>query len=229
MTEAPRPPGAGDPGETPQDPTAPPPRPASSSTPGEASAPGYEPPAAPRYGTPGDEPTHQTPAAPPAGGYPPPGSDYPPPGGGAGYPPPGGYPPAGGYQGGGGYPGGSAPAGYPTNDDKTWALIAHFGGPVGVIVGGGVLGWVAPLIALMSKGQQSPIVRAHALAALNFQITWAIIVALSWVATAITCGVLFFIPAIIWLVPVIFGIIAGVKANDGVLYRYPVSYAFAKN
>ncbi|PZG03965.1 DUF4870 domain-containing protein [Micromonospora craterilacus] len=107
-------------------------------------------------------------------------------------------------------------------------MIAHFGGPLGVVVGGGLFGWVAPLIAMMTRGQQSPVVRAHSVAALNFQLTWAVVGLLSWVLTAITCGILFFVPMIVWVVPVIFGIIAGVKANDGTLYAYPMSYAFVK-
>ncbi|MEU7935335.1 DUF4870 domain-containing protein [Micromonospora echinofusca] len=239
MTEPPRPPGAGDPG-FPPDPTAPSgvPGPAGSDestaplsgAPGPGSYPppgGYPPPT-------GDQP--QSGGYPPPGAYPPPGDyplpgDLPPPGGqpppGAGHPPPGGFPPPGaGYPGGGGY--GAPTGGYASNDDKNWALIAHFGGPVGVIVGGGLLGWLAPLIALMARGQQSPTVRAHAVAALNFQLTWAIVGVLSWVVTLITCGVLFFVPMLVWLVPLIFGIVGGVKANEGVLYRYPMTYSFTR-
>ncbi|WP_233514053.1 DUF4870 domain-containing protein, partial [Micromonospora craterilacus] len=141
-----------------------------------------------------------------------------------GYPPPGGQPGVGYPTGGYGAPGG----GFGSNEDKTWILIAHFGGPLGVVVGGGLFGWVAPLIAMMTRGQQSPVVRAHSVAALNFQLTWAVVGLLSWVLTAITCGILFFVPMIVWVVPVIFGIIAGVKANDGTLYAYPMSYAFVK-
>ncbi|SCG14749.1 hypothetical protein GA0070610_0964 [Micromonospora echinofusca] len=97
-----------------------------------------------------------------------------------------------------------------------------------MIVGGGLLGWLAPLIALMARGQQSPTARAHAVAALNFQLTWTIVGVLSWVVTLITCGVLFFVPMLVWLVPLIFGIIGGVKANEGVLYRYPMTYSFTR-
>ncbi|MFG1776925.1 DUF4870 domain-containing protein [Micromonospora sp. NPDC049048] len=208
MTEPPRPPGAGDPG-LPPDPTAP------SGFPGPS---GFAEPTAPLSGAPGPG------SYPPPGGYPPPTGDQPPSGD---YPPPGGFPPPGaGYPGAGGY--GQPTGGYANNDDKTWALIAHFGGPLGVIVGGGLLGWVAPLIALMVRGQQSPTARAHAVAALNFQLTWAIVGVLSWVVALITCGVLFFVPMLVWLVPLIFGIIGGVKANEGVLYRYPMTYAFTK-
>ena len=97
-----------------------------------------------------------------------------------------------------------------------------------MIIGGGLLGWVAPLDRADDPGQQSPTVRAHAVAALNFQITWAVAGVLAWVLTFVTCGVLFFVPMLVWLVPLIFGIIGGVKANDGVLYRYPMSYSFTK-
>lgn len=238
MTEPPRPPGAGDPG-FPPDPTAP------SGVPGPA---GSGDPTAPLSGAPGPG-SHPPPGGyppptgdqPPSGGYGPPG-DYPPPGGygppgdhppSGGYGPPGGFPPPGGYGApGAGYPagGGYGPptGGYASNEDKTWALIAHFGGPVGVIVGGGMLGWLAPLIALMVRGQQSPTARAHAAAALNFQLTWTIVGVLSWVVTLITCGVLFFVPMLVWLVPLIFGVIGGLKANEGVLYRYPLTYTFTK-
>jgi uncharacterized Tic20 family protein len=185
--------------------------------PGEAPSPGYAPPPSPpQYDPPNVPPVNVPPPSgyPASGGYPPAGGGFP--------PPAGGYPPTGAYY------GGPAPAGYANNDDKTWSLLAHFGGPVGVVVGGTLLGWVAPLIAMASRGAQSPTVRAHSVAALNFQITWAIAIALSWVLLAITCGVLFFVPMLIWLVPVIFGIIGGVKANEGQLYRYPASYTFVK-
>ncbi|SDY87170.1 hypothetical protein SAMN05421684_2014 [Asanoa ishikariensis] len=208
MTEPPRPPGEGYPDPN----SAPPP----------TSGGGAYPP-----------PTSGGGAYPPAGGYPPPGGGYPPQGG--GYPPQGGgYPPQqGGYppQGGGyppqqgGYYGGAAPAGFANSEEKTWALVAHLGGALGAFVSLGVLGFVGPLVAYLAKGQQSPAVRAHAVAALNFQLLWSIIafvlVFVSW------C--LLFIPSVIVLVlQVIFGIVAGVKANEGHLYRYPMSVNMIK-
>src|SRR5206468_11437714 len=113
-----------------------------------------------------------------AGGYgPPPGPGAggygPPPGPGAGGygPPPG--PGAGGYGPQYGY--GPGPAGFATEDDKTWAMIAHFGGAILAFISGGWLGWVAPLVALLAKGNQSPTVRMHAVKALNFQLLWAVV------------------------------------------------------
>lgn len=138
-------------------------------------------------------------------------------------PPPGGYgPPPGAYPPGPGVP----PPGYATSDDKTWALIAHFGGAVGSFISGGVLGFVCPLIAHLAKGQQSPTVRAHAVAALNFQILWSIIGFVGWILTCLIIGPL--IAGAAGIIGAIFGIIAGVKANEGQLYRYPMSATFIK-
>ena len=195
---------------------------------GSAPPPTYGSPQPPTYGSP--PPTSG------AGGYaPPPGSGAggygPPPGSGAGgYGPPpgsgaGGYgPPPGSGAGGYGAPGygayGGAPTGYATNDEKTWALIAHFGGIV--------VGFIAPLVALLAKGNESPTVRAHSVEALNFQITWGILTIVASVVAVCSFGILFFLPIITWLVVIIFSIIAGMKANEGTLYRYPMTWRLVK-
>jgi uncharacterized protein len=130
-------------------------------------------------------------------------------------PPP---PPAGGYT-----PpvtGQVAPAGYANSDEKTWALLAHFGGIV--------LGFIAPLITFLVKGNESATVRAHSVQALNFQITWAIATVVAVILSIVTCGVLFFLPFVTWVVIIVFSIIAGVKANEGVLYKYPMSIELIK-
>jgi uncharacterized protein len=114
-----------------------------------------------------------------------------------------------------------APAGYANSDEKTWALIAHFGGIV--------VGFIAPLVVMLAKGNESPTVRAHAVEALNFQITWGVIAIVGWIlgfcGSFIIIGAIFFIvPFAAWLVIIIFSILAGMKANEGVLYRYPMTY-----
>ncbi|MDT4986199.1 MAG: uncharacterized protein QOI74_293 [Micromonosporaceae bacterium] len=94
-----------------------------------------------------------------------------------------------------------------------------------MLVSGGVLGFVAPLIAYSVKGPQSPAVRAHAVAALNFQILWSII---GIVAYLIGCFAAFIPTFIVTVIGIVFGVIAGIKANEGQLYRYPMSANFIK-
>jgi uncharacterized Tic20 family protein len=200
MTEPPRPPGGGNPDELPPDPTAAPPYP-----PGTANG-------SPPPGPPGYPPPASAPPGSDAGGYPPP-PGYPPPGAA-----PGGDPPPGGTYQSGTY--GAQPTGYPTADDKTWALIAHFGGIL--------VGFIAPLVTLLTKGKESATVRAHSMEALNFQITWGIAMVVATILAVCSLGILSFLPLIVWIVVVVFAVIAGVRANDGHLYRYPMSYRFLK-
>ncbi|MEV0720171.1 DUF4870 domain-containing protein, partial [Asanoa sp. NPDC050611] len=144
-----------------------------------------------------------------AGGYPPPGGGYPPQGGG--------YPPGASY---------GAPAGFANSEEKTWALVAHLGGALLALISTGTLSWIAPLVALLAKGSTSPAVRAHAVAALNFQITWAVVAVIGWATACLVIGFIIF--PIAMLLQIIFGIIAGVKANEGQFYRYPLSVNIIK-
>ncbi|MCW2567023.1 MAG: hypothetical protein JWN54_1120 [Mycobacterium sp.] len=197
-------------------PDGPTPPPAAPDPPDGPQAPGTPPPTAPPPSSvpPGDPGTPPTAAAPPPGHEPPPG--YPPPG----YPPPGP-----GYSGPGDPPPGTPPYGTPgygpppygapgygyapasSADDRTWVLLAHFGAAV--------LGFFAPLIVMLAK-PESPLVRAHAVESLNFQLTWFVVLL---VLTVVTCGV----GAIGFLFPVVMAIIAGVKAANGEPFRYPLT------
>ena len=134
------------------------------------------------------------------------------------------------------------PAGYggfppkPVDDTKTWLMVAHFGGVAGVVIGGTVAGWLAPLIAYTTKGPTNPTVRTHAVEALNFHITWAIAnvaaLVIFFCGSAVTLGfgaiVLWVFPLATFVIAVAFGIVAGVKAANGELYRYPMSAKFLK-
>ena len=231
MTEPPRPPGDGNPHDptTPlnpysaNDPTSgstPPPPPPYGAPPPSSGAGGYVPP--PDYGTPPPGSGAGYGAPPPTSGA---GYGAPPPTSGAGYgaPPPtsgaGGYgAPGYGAPGYGAY--GAGPAGFANNDEKTWALIAHFGGIL--------VGFIAPLVAMLAKGNESPAVRAHSVEALNFQITWGIATLVASILGACTLGILFFLPIITWIVVIVFSIIGGMKANEGQLYHYPATFRLVK-
>jgi uncharacterized Tic20 family protein len=218
MTEPPRPPGEGFP-----DPTGPVnPYPDNDSAPPPASESRQPPPSGPPFSGPPSSGGYVPPPSSGAGGYVPPpssgaGGYVPPPSSGAGgYGPPPGPPPYGYGQ----PPGGPAPAGFANNDERTWALLAHFGGIL--------IGFIAPLITLLAKGNESPAVRAHSIEALNFQITWGIATIVASVLAVCTVGILFFLPIVTWIVVIVFSIIAGLKANEGELYRYPMTWRVVK-
>ena len=110
--------------------------------------------------------------------------------------------------------------------DKTLSLVAHLGGALGMLITLGLGGWIAPLIVLLTRGNQSPTVRTHAIDALNFQLLWSIVGLLTWL-------IAWRLPVILPLLVVtavgtIFGIIGGLRANGGRLYQYPLSMQLIK-
>jgi len=209
-------------------------------TPDPAPPPAYGPPQPPpAYGAPQPPPPPGGYGPPPSSGAPgygpppssgPPGYGPPPSSGPPGYGPPPGGQQFGGYPPGPGYPG---PAAFASEDDKTWAMVAHFGGAILAFISSGWLGWVAPLIALLARGSQSPTVRQHATQALNFQLLWAVVALVITIVSAclslIVIGLLGFLLLVIpWVMGTVFGIVAGVKALNGEPYAYPGSPNWVK-
>jgi len=101
----------------------------------------------------------------------------------------------------------------PTADDRTMALLAHL---LGI-----VLGFIGPLIIWLVKKDQSPFVEDQSKEALNFQITLLIAYAIGGVTTMVCVG--FIILPAVWLASLILSILAGVAANKGEAYRYPLT------
>jgi len=97
-------------------------------------------------------------------------------------------------------------------------MLAHLGGII--------IGFIAPLIVMLTKGNESPYIRYHAVEALNFQILIAIGYVISSVLTIVIIGVLGFF--VLPIVSIIFSVIAGLAANKGEAYRYPLSIRMVK-
>jgi uncharacterized protein len=112
----------------------------------------------------------------------------------------------------------SGPGNVPvTQDERTWAMIAHLSAFVGVVIPLGNI--IAPLVIWLVKRDQSPFVADHAKEALNFNITVGIAAIVCTVLVIVLIGfVLWIALAIYWLVMTI---VAAIKANEGLTYRYP--------
>jgi uncharacterized protein len=111
----------------------------------------------------------------------------------------------------------------PTADEKTWGMIAHLSALVASVVGFPFLG---PLIVMFTKGKESAWVEQQAKEALNFQITVFIALVISGVLSCLVIG-LFLLP-LVGLAALVLSIIAGIKANNGEMYRYPATLRLVK-
>jgi uncharacterized Tic20 family protein len=101
-------------------------------------------------------------------------------------------------------------------DEKLWATLIH--------VGGILFGFLPALIGYLVLKDRGPFVRQHTASALNFQITLAIASVVGWILTIVAVG--FIILAAVWVVNIVFSIIAAVKANQGQYYVYPIAFKF---
>ena len=111
-----------------------------------------------------------------------------------------------------------------TKDDRTWAMLCHIAGLAGYIIPlGNIFG---PMILWMIKKDQSWFVNDQGKEALNFQISFTIYILIACLAILIIIGI-FLIP-VIAVAGLIFIIIAAIKANEGVSYRYPLTIRFIK-
>jgi uncharacterized Tic20 family protein len=128
------------------------------------------------------------------------------------------------------------PPATPSDEEKRWALGAHLS-----ILAGGLLTWgwaasfgsfIGPLIVWLVKKDTMPFVADQAKEALNFGITLtlACVVLLMLTVMSLGVGVLFTFPMwiLIGIVALILVIVAAVKANEGVAYRYPVAIRLVK-
>jgi uncharacterized protein len=107
-----------------------------------------------------------------------------------------------------------------SQDDKTMAMIGHLSGIVA--------GFIGPLVIwLINKDKTDKgWLNDQAKEALNFQITIIIAYIIAGILTFVLIGMLL-IPVIL-LVNLILCILAGMKANEGVDYRYPFALRLIK-
>lgn len=106
----------------------------------------------------------------------------------------------------------------PGSDARMWAMIAHLAGFLGYFLP--VIGsLIGPLIVWQLKKDLHPYVDEQGKEALNFQITVMIAGLICALLMLVVIGFL-----LIWVVivgAIVLMIIAAIKANEGVPYRYP--------
>ena len=107
-----------------------------------------------------------------------------------------------------------------SQDDRTMAMIGHLSGIVA--------GFIGPLIIwLINKEKADKAwLNEQAKEALNFQITMLIAWFVAGILTMVLIGML--LVPIIFIANIILCIMAGMKANEGVSYRYPFALRLIK-
>jgi len=113
----------------------------------------------------------------------------------------------------------------PTPEARQWAMFCHYAAFFWFLVPmiGNVIG---PLIVWQLKKDLAPFVNEQGKEALNFQITFSL--------AMIVCGILawvvigFPLMLLVSISALVLTIIAGIKANAGEAYRYPICWRVVK-
>ena len=117
-----------------------------------------------------------------------------------------------------------------SGEERSWALVGHLSALSAFITGFGCV--LGPLLVWLVKRDSMPFAADQAKEALNFNITVVIVGIGLWVVTVGTffIGALLTVPLALvlfvgWLV---LTILAAIKANEGVAYRYPFTLRLVK-
>lgn len=105
-----------------------------------------------------------------------------------------------------------------------WAMLIHLSGLVGAILASSTLipgNLVIPLILWLIKREDSSFINDQGKECLNFQITMTLAGAVCFALMFVCIGI--FLLFALGIYVLILSIIAGVKSNEGVLYRYPLT------
>ncbi|MEM1082118.1 MAG: DUF4870 domain-containing protein [Pseudomonadota bacterium] len=105
---------------------------------------------------------------------------------------------------------------------KTWALILHLSLLAGLVVPLG--GLLVPIVIYVLKKDELPGLEPHWHVVINWIISAVIYAFICALLTLVVIGVFGFM--ILGLLTLIFPIIGAIKANDGIVWPYPLSIQF---
>jgi uncharacterized Tic20 family protein len=107
---------------------------------------------------------------------------------------------------------------------KQWGMFAHLSSLAGFIIPFG--NFVGPLVVWLMKKDTMPFVDDQGKESMNFQIT--VLIAAIIAGATICIGIGFILLPLVGIAAAIMSILAGIKANEGVAYRYPFTLRLIK-
>jgi uncharacterized Tic20 family protein len=110
------------------------------------------------------------------------------------------------------------------SEEKTFGMLCHLAALAGFLIPMGHI--IGPLVIWLIKKPESAFVDDQGKESLNFQITMTIFAIISCILMFVLIGFVLIIAVGIFLLVMV--IIASVKANQGIKYRYPINIRIIK-
>ena len=109
-------------------------------------------------------------------------------------------------------------------DARMWSMILHLSMLSNFVIP--MAGIIAPIVIWQIKKDEFPIVDVHGKNAVNWIISAAIYSVISVILMFVFVGI--FLLFVLGALAVVFPIIAGIKANNGEVWKYPLTIQFLK-
>jgi uncharacterized protein len=110
------------------------------------------------------------------------------------------------------------------NQANLWAMLCHLSALAGFLVPFGSL--IGPILVWQIKKKEFPFVDDQGKEAVNFQLSVFLYVLVSMVLMFIGIG--FILVAAVGIGALVLSVIAAIKANQGIAYRYPLKIHWIK-
>ena len=108
-----------------------------------------------------------------------------------------------------------------TKEERDWSMWSHFS-TLSVLVG--IPGFIGPAVIWYMKKDKSAVIAEQAKESLNFQISMFIYLVISAILMLVIVGFILF--PLVLIADLVLAVIAGVRAGEGVAYRYPMTIRF---
>lgn len=110
----------------------------------------------------------------------------------------------------------------PTSEERQYAMFIHLSQLAGMVIPG--LGWILPLVLWLTRRDSSAYIDANGKIVMN----WIISSFIYYIGAGILILLLIGIPLLfaIGICSLIFTIIGAIRANEGIIWQYPLSIRF---
>lgn len=110
-----------------------------------------------------------------------------------------------------------------SKDERNWGMFAHLSSFLGWI-GIPFANIIAPLVMWQIKKDEMPFGSSEAKECLNFQISMTLYAIVGFLLIFVVIGI--FLLIALAIANIILTIMAAIKANEGIAYRYPLTIRF---
>jgi uncharacterized protein len=111
-----------------------------------------------------------------------------------------------------------------TPEARNWAMLCHLSALLGILAG--VAMFVGPLVIWLIKRNEHPFIDDQGKEALNFQLSMLIYTIIAFATLCILVG--FVLVPLVYVLNIVFVIVASIKASNGEVYRYPMTIRLVK-